>query len=124
MADSQKKSDKDTSRDKKKTSWLHDFVMGKRVNSDFIVKHWAKIFVFIGLLLIYIASKYQCKTEMEQIRQMSVELDIIKAQSIDERSRYMSRIRESAIQQIADSVHPGLTIQEQPPYKLKMSGDK
>lgn len=93
-------------------------LFGSLVSSDFIVKHWLKIFCLLLLVMIYISTKYQCQTGMESIKKLNARLEVMKTERIRERSTYMSRIRESAMQSLADSIKPGLRVQEQPPYHI------
>ena len=106
-------------RRQKKQSLGRKFIFGSVISSDFIVRHWLKIFVLMLMIMIYISTKYQCQTGMETIRRLSNRLEVVKTERIRQRSTYMSRIRESAMQELADTVHPGLTVQEQPPFELK-----
>ena len=55
---------------------------------------------------------------MEDIRKLEQELEIVETERIRERSTYMSRIRESSMQEMVDTMHLNLKIQDQPPYKL------
>lgn len=103
---------------RKRPSIARRLIFGSVISSDFIVRHWLKIFVLMLLVMIYISTKYQCQTDMEQIRKLTNELEVVKTERIRQRSTYMSRIRESAMQELADSIHPGLTVQEQPPFHL------
>lgn len=50
-------------------------------------------------ILIYITNRYQCLTRMEDIRKLEQELEIVETERIRERSTYMSRIRESSMQE-------------------------
>lgn len=99
-------------------------VSGGLVNSDFFYRHKLKIFVALVLVMIYIATKYQCMTGMESIRKLENRLEVVKTERIRERSNYMSRIRESSMAAIADSIRPGLSVQNQPPYVLHLSDGK
>lgn len=103
----------------RKPSIVRRLIFGSVISSDFIVRHWLKIFVLMLLIMIYISTKYQCQTDMETISKLTNRLEVVKTERIRERSTYMSRIRESAMQQLADSIHPGLTVQEQPPYHVE-----
>lgn len=91
---------------------------GGLVSSDFFSKHKLKIFIAVVLVMIYISTKYQALTGMETIQRLERELEVVKTERIRERSHYMSRIRESSMAAIADSVRPGLSVQDQPPYTL------
>lgn len=91
---------------------------GNIVTSDFFAKHKLAIFAIITLTMFYIITKYQCMTGLETIRKLENELEIVKTERIRERSTYMSRIRESAMAELADSIHPGLSIHAAPPYEI------
>ena len=93
---------------------------GSIVSSDFFFRHKIKIFIGVILIMFYISTKYQCQTGMATIQRLEERLDIVKAESIRERSRYMSRIRESSMAALADSVRPGLSVQQQPPFVLHL----
>lgn len=97
---------------------LRRVLFGNVVTSGFFMRHWMPIFVLLVLIMIYITTKYQCMTSMERIRDLETELAITKTERIRQRSTYMSRIREAAMQQLADSVLPGFAVQEQPPFIL------
>lgn len=114
-----KKNKKTIEAQNKRSSLTSRMIFGSLVSSDFIVKHWLKIFTLMLLIMIMISTKYQCQTGMETIKKLSNRLDVVKTERIREHSTYMSRIRESAMQQLADSVMPGLTVQQQPPYRLE-----
>ena len=71
----------------------------------------------ILMVLIYITNRYQCLTRMEEIRRLEQELEVVETERIRVRSTYMSRIRES-MQEMVDTMHLNLRIQDKPPYKL------
>lgn len=97
---------------------IRTVLTGGVFNSDFFYRHMLKIFIFLVLVIFYISTKYQCQTGMETIRKLENRLEVVKTESIRERSLYMSRIRESAMTRLADSIHPGLAVQQQPPYVI------
>ena len=68
--------------------------------------------------MVYITNRYQCLTRMEEIRKLEHELEIVQTESIRERSEYMSRIRESSMQELVDTMHLNLRVQDKPPYRL------
>ena len=69
--------------------------------------------------MVYITNRYQCLTRMEEIRKLEHELEIVQTERIRERSEYMSRIRESSMQELVDTMHLNLRVQDKPPYRLK-----
>lgn len=99
-----------------------NFRQGGSIRIDFFLKHGLQLFLILVLLMAFISSKYQCMTKMEEIAKLEQDLTVVKTERIRERSHYMSRIRESAMQQLVDTVRPGLTIQEQPPFRLTADG--
>ncbi len=116
---SKKSGNKDkTVKNHKKQSMTRKLIFGSIISLDFIQKHWISIFVLVLLVLIYISTKYKCQTDMEIINKLTNHLEVIKTERIHQRSTYMSRIRESAMQELVDSLHPGLVVQEQPPFHL------
>lgn len=109
---------------KPKLSLTARVLYGDVISSEFFSKHWIGIFCLAVLVLIYISTKYQCLTSMETIKRLESELEVAKTERIRERSTYMSRIRESSMQELVDSVMPGLSVQEQPPYQLSNSDNE
>lgn len=91
---------------------------GRVLSLDFFRSHWGLIAVVIGFLLLYITNKYYCQTSMEQIRALNRELELVKTERVREKSIYMSRTRESAMQELIDSLGLGLSVQTRPPYKI------
>lgn len=77
-----------------------------------------------AMLMVYITSRYTCQTQMEDIRRLERELEIAKTERIREKSAYMSRIRESQMQHMADSLRLGLRIIERPPYRISINEKK
>ena len=58
---------------------------------------------------------------METIQKLERDLEIVKTESVRERSEYMSRTRESSIKELVDTLHLGLDVQEQPPFIITYS---
>lgn len=102
---------------------LRKILFGGVISSDFFYRHKFKLFIMLVLVMFYISTKYQCQTGMETIRDLKAKLDVVKTESIRERSTYMSRIRESSMTRMADSIQPGLAVQTQPPYVITVDDD-
>lgn len=96
---------------------------GRLLSTDFFRRHWLPVLGVVAMLMIYITNRYTCQTQMETIQRLERELEVAKTERIREKSTYMSRIRESKMQQKVDSLRLGLTVQERPPYRLQMSSD-
>lgn len=101
---------------------MRQLMHGQVVSSDFFARNWVAMALVVFVLLIYIASKYTCQTKMEQVRRLTHELEVVKAERVRQKSEYMGSIRESAMQHMVDSLNLGLSVQEYPPFV--MSGEK
>ena len=93
---------------------------GGTIRVDFFLRDWLQLLIILVLVMVFITTKYQRMTKMEEIKRLENELMIMRTERVRERSNYMSRIRESSMQRLADSIRPGLTVQEQPPYVLSV----
>lgn len=100
--------------------WARDVAYGDIVTSEFFRRHYLSVFIILLLIIIYITTKYQCLTKMEEIQKLETELLITKTEHMRQRALYKSRTRESGMQQLVDKVMPGMTVQEQPPYSLTL----
>lgn len=112
MAEKKKKKGADVQR------WSLRVFFGEIVSSSFFSHNKFTILIVVVLLMFYIAIKYECQTRMETIKKLETELAIVKSEGIRQQSRYMSRTRESMMQQLVDSMRLNLKIQDQPPYRL------
>ena len=99
-------------------SVLGDALHGRVLSTDFFRRHWLPVFGVVAMLMIYITNRYTCQTQMETIQRLERELEVAKTERIREKSNYMSRIRESRMQARVDSLRLGLTVQEQPPFRI------
>ena len=85
---------------------------------DFFRRNWWVVLGVVVMLMVYITNRYTCQTQMERIRTLERELEVAKTERVRAKSAYMSKIRESSIQEMVDSLGLGITVQEQPPYRL------
>ena len=92
---------------------------GQIISSDFFTRNWLVVAFAVAFLLAYITSNYTCKTKMEEVRRLERELEIVKTERVRARSEYMGKVKESSMQALVDSLHLGLQVQEQPPFRLK-----
>ena len=91
---------------------------GRIISIDFFRRNWWVVLGVVVMLMVYITNRYTCQTQMERIRTLERELEVAKAERVRAKSAYMSKIRESSIQEMVDSLGLGITVQEQPPYRL------
>lgn len=97
-------------------SVLRQLMYGQIVSSDFFARNWMAMLLVVVMILVYIAGKYTCQTKMEQVRSLQRELETVRTERIRARSDYMGRIRESAMQEMVDTLRLGLCVREYPPY--------
>ena len=97
-----------------RVSWLSRLLYGQVISVDFFARHWLVIFTALAIIMMYITNKYNTQTKMEEIRTLTRELEIVKTERIRVKSAYMSRIRESEMQILVDSMGLGLSVSEQP----------
>ena len=91
---------------------------GRIISIDFFRRDWWVVLGVVVMLMVYITNRYTCQTQMERIRSLERELEVAKTERVRAKSAYMSKIRESSIQEMVDSLGLGITVQEQPPYRL------
>ncbi|MBD5308528.1 MAG: hypothetical protein HDS15_04545 [Bacteroides sp.] len=101
-----------------RTTIFSRILHGQLISLELFARNWLLVLTGVVLLLMYITNKYNTQTKMEEIRALNRELQIVKTERIRIRSAYMSRIRESGMQELVDSLGLGLTIRERPPYSV------
>ncbi len=113
-------SDKSTGHSEERSgSVMRRLLFGQVVSSDLFARNWLAMILGVFMILAYISGKYSCQTKMEQVTKLTKEYEIVNAELVRCRSRYMSQIRESSMQQMVDSLHLNLKVHENPPYRLK-----
>lgn len=103
----------------KRDTWMLRALHGRVLSVDFFRRNWMVVVGVVAMLMIYITNRYQCQTQMEHIRKLETQLEVARTERVRAKSAYMSRIRESSMQEMVDSLRLQLTVQEQPPYELK-----
>lgn len=106
------------------SSLMRRLLHGQVITSDFFARNWLVMAAIVFISLTYIGNKYTCKIKMEQVQQLKKELEIVNADKIRARSRYMGRIRESAMQELVDTMHLNLHVQDTPPYQLPKDSER
>ena len=94
---------------------------GRILSVDFFRRNWLVVLGVVVMLMVYMTNRYTCQTQMEKIQKLEKELEVAKTERVRAKSAYMSRIRESSMQHLVDSLHLGITVQDQPPYSLSKS---
>ena len=75
--------------------------------------------IFVIVMMVYITTKFTYRTNIEKITALERQLEIVENEKDRERSAFMSRTRETSMQQMVDSLHLGLRVQPQPAFRIK-----
>lgn len=105
----------------KNSSLISRALHGRILSVDFFRRNWLVVLGVVVMLMVYMTNRYTCQTQMERIQRLEKDLEVAKTERIRAKSTYMSRIRESSMQHLVDSMRLGITVQEQPPFKLSKS---
>ena len=98
---------------------LHSAAIGGGVNSHFFKRHFVVITLLVTLCLMFISVRFDCITAMETINKLKEELNVTRTKTQSERAKYMSSTSESTMQQMVDSLHLGLAVQDCPPFIIE-----
>lgn len=124
-----KKSDKSTdttpadSKEKKKkwsTMWIREMRYGESLPVDFFTHNAWLLIIFLVAILSLIGLRYKTKTKMEEIKALNHQLELSESAKLQEKSEYMSLIRETEMRRLVTEKHLGLIFQEQPPYEVEL----
>jgi len=96
---------------------------GRILSIDFFRRNWLVVLAAMIMLMVYITNRYKCQTQMETIRTLERQLEVAKTERIRAKSAYMSRIRETSMQHMVDSLRLELTVPEQPPFRIEYDTD-
>lgn len=88
------------------------------ISSSFVLRHLPTVILITIASLTYISVRFDCMTAMQESAKMRVKLEVARADVQRERAKYMSATCESNMQQLVDSLHLNLHIQERPPFKI------
>ena len=98
---------------------LRELMRGRLFLSfDCFRRYWFYVVMVTIMALAYISLKYDTQNKMSELRRLKVELNNAKTDCVDASARYNSKIRESQMTQMLDTMHIDLSAPEQPPYKL------
>ncbi|MDD2961708.1 MAG: FtsL-like putative cell division protein [Muribaculaceae bacterium] len=98
--------------------WIKSLFLGRLISFTFFKNNWPIVAGSIALCIVFIASKYNCQMQLEEIMRLSRDLNNAQTERVRESSIYNSRIREPEMRTLIDSMKLGLTMPQEPPYKL------
>ena len=119
MAKGRNKASRNGASSMKGFALLRELMRGRLFLSfDFFRRYWFYVVMVTIMALAYISLKYDTQNKMSELRRLKVELNNAKTDCVDASARYNSKIRESQMTQLLDTMHIDLSAPEQPPYKL------
>ena len=97
---------------------MNDMRYGRSLSLEFFRRNAWLLMLFVVAILALMGLRYKTKTKMEEIKQLSVELQRAQSSKLQEKAAYMSLIREAEMKKLVDEKGLGLQFQEYPPYEL------
>lgn len=85
---------------------------------DFFSRYWFYVVLITVLIVAYISMKYDTQNKMNELQRLEVDLNNAKTDCVEASARYNSRIRESQMVDMVDTMHIDLSAPDQPPYRL------
>lgn len=96
---------------------------GRTVSIDFFKHNAWPIILFIAGLISVMGLRYQTKTRMAEIKQLTRELQRAESYKLQEKARYMTLIRETELTRLTTEKHLGLKYQEEPPVAIEYDAE-
>lgn len=103
---------------RKRGGWFTDMRYGRSVSLTFFRQNAWFLFLVMIALIGLMGMRYQTKTRMQEIRKLENELVLSQSEKLQEKSDYMSLVRESEMERMVNEEELHLSFQEQPPYKI------
>lgn len=114
--------DKKVKNKKHKTpGWVDELRYGQSISLEFFKTNAWLILVILVVVVSLMGLRYKTKTKMSEIKALTMELRRAESRMLDEKSKYMTLIRESEMRKMVHEHGLPLEFQEQPPYELDES---
>ncbi len=105
----------------RKDSFITRAIHGRLLTGSMFTRYWWQFLVILAMLLVYITNVFSCRSKMENIARLQDRLIVVQTESMRVRGAYMSRIRESEMRDRLDSMNLHLSVQQQPPFRIKLN---
>lgn len=99
-------------------SWLHEFRYGRSISVDFFKSNAWLLLIIVVAVIALIGLRYKTKTKMAEIKHLNTELARAESEKLQEKSKYMSLIRETEMRRMVKEKGLPLEFQEQPPFEI------
>ena len=97
---------------------VNDMRYGRSLSVEFFRQNAWLLMLFVVAIIALMGLRYKTKTKMEEIKKLTVELQRAESNKLQEKSAYMSLIREAEMKKLVDEKGLGLQFQEFPPFEL------
>lgn len=108
----------DSKKKKKSPGWVDELRYGQSISLEFFKTNAWLIMVIVAVIVALMGLRYKTKTKMEEIKSLTTELQRSRSIMLEEKSKYMSLIRETEMKKMVHDRGLPLEFQEQPPYRL------
>ena len=102
----------------KKKNFIKSLLYGEFIPITVVRRYSGVLLLVLLFFMGYIANKFMCQLDMQTIKQLKVELARVKTDYVNASASYYSRIRETEMHQLVDSLNLGLKSPDCPPYKI------
>ena len=109
---------KNTSKNQSIKHFFRSMLYGEIVPITMVRRYFGMLIIVLLLAMGYIANKFMCQLDMESIRKLKVELARVKTDYVNASASYYSRIRETEMRELADSMGLGLKSPDCPPFYI------
>lgn len=116
-----KKLNKTPNGKKKTPGWVAELRYGQSISIEFFRANAWLIMVIVVVVIALMGLRYKTRTRMEEIKKLTSELQLAESTMLDEKSKYMTLVRETEMKKMVHQRGLHLEFQEQPPYILSDS---
>lgn len=105
----------------KRPGWkksINTMTSGRGVPLEFFKKNaWLLIITMVSIIGL-IGMRYSTQSKMQEINKLNTDLKRAESNKLHQKSRYMSKIRETEMRVLVQKNGLNLYFQEQPPYEI------
>lgn len=105
-------------KEKSQNTWLNELRYGRSISVEFFKSNAWLLLIIVVAVIALMGLRYKTKTKMSEIKKLNVELTRAESEKLQEKSAYMSLIRETEMRRMVREKGLPLEFQEQPPYEL------
>ena len=94
-------------------------LLGRLFSLEFFKKNAIYIVALVVMALAYIANKFVCQSNMQEVITLKTDLENAQTDLVDASARYNSMIRETEMTKLMSQKNINLTAPQEPPYQIK-----